>query len=193
MSESFEKPWIIGSDGQTCWFYNEYKDKGKLVVLDYNEIEHKNISICDLFGLGRADVEEAAAFNNLEYAGTETIDGKNCHIIRGWNASIRGDRALCIVNTCLIDAETYMPLKILQESSYGELNYRFEYERINQVFDNSEFKPESVTNIAGEPEEPLGEGYETRFVTIVDGTENGRMSVHWGKQGSKGTVSSGLN
>jgi beta-lactamase regulating signal transducer with metallopeptidase domain len=193
MSESFEKPWIIGSDGQTCWFYNEYKDEGKLVVLDYNEIERKNISICNVFGLSEAGVEEAAALNNLEYAGTETFDGKNCHIIRGWNASVRGDRALCIVNTWLIDGETYMPMKMLQESSYGELNCRFEYERINQVFDNSEFKPESVTSIAGEPEEPLGEGYETRFITIVDGTENGRMSVRWGKQGSKGTVSSGLN
>ncbi len=193
MSESFEKTWIIGSDGQTCWFYNEYKEGGKLVVLDYNEIEQKNISICNLFGLGRAGVEEAAAFNNLEYAGRETFDGKNCHIIRGWNASVRGDRALCIVNTWLIDAETYLPLKILQETSYGELNYRFEYERINQVFDNSEFKPESVTSIAGEPEEPLGEGYETRFITIVDGTETGKMSVRWGKEGSKGTVSSGLN
>ena len=193
MSRQFGKPWVLGSDGQTCWFYNEYKDNQRLVTLGFDEIDYKNINLCDLFGLRAESVNSVLQSNNLEYVGTGVIDEKQCDMIRDWKSTVRGDHATCSVNTWFIDSETHMPLQVLKESDRNKTNWRFEYERINQSFDDSEFRPESVTDIAAKPEEPLGEGYDTRFINVIDGTKTGRMSIRWGKKGSRGTSSSGMN
>ncbi len=194
MSHYFGNPWIIGSDGQTCWFYHVYKNEKELDVLEYGEIQQKNISLCDLFGLRETSVEEVLKSNNLEYAGTKEVDGRNCHIVHNWKSTFSHDSARCYVETWFVDAETLMLLKMIAETNRSATyNYWYRYSRINERFDDSEFKPESVTDIAAKPEEPLGEGYDTRFINVIDGTKTGRMSVRWGKKGPGGTSSSGLN
>ncbi len=194
MSRYFDKPWMIGSDGKTCWFYHKSKDEEKVKVLDISEIHQKNISVCDLFGLRENTVQEVLASNNIEYVGDEVVDGRNYHLINIWESSLRGDRAYCSINLWYIDAETHLPLQVFKESTHGsKFRSQYEFTRINEQFDDSEFKWETVTDVATQPEEPLGDGYDTRFINIIDGTATGRMSVRWGKKGPKGTSSSGLN
>jgi len=193
MSRAFDMPWHIGSDGDKCWFYNEYKDEKKLVMTDFDQIDEKNIAICEPFGIGKYDIDEAIKRNNLEYIGTETLDGRKCHLVRAWSADVHIDRATCQVNTWWIDAETYMPVQLTTDSGRVIRSQRFIYEKINQPIDDSEFRPDFVTGIEPEEVEPLGDGYERRFVNAIDGSGTGRMSVRWGKRGSAGTSSSGLN
>jgi hypothetical protein len=55
----------------------------------------------------------------------------------------------------------------------------------------SRFVPE-LEGVTPIPSEPLGNGYTNRFVNVRDGSD-GRMSARWGKFGSAGRSSSGLN
>jgi len=193
MSEAFDKPWHIGSDGNKCWFYNEFKDDKKLVMTDFAQIDEKNIGICEPFGISKYDVDEAIKQNNLEYIGTEILDERRCHLVRGWSAYVHIDRATCKVNMWWVDAETYMPAQLVTYLSRVKRSQRFIYEKINQPIDDSEFRPDFITDIEPEEPEPLGDGYETRFINAIDGSSTGRMSVRWGKRGPAGTSSSGLN
>jgi len=86
-----------------------------------------------------------------------------------------------------------MVSEIIQEGSKGTLHHRFEYERINEVFADSEFGPGALTDIAAEPEKELVQKGNVRFVKVVDGSGTGVMRVKWGEKGSKGAPSGGLN
>ena len=185
---------MIGSDGKTCWFYHEYKNDKNLDTLKVDDVHAINLSVCDPFGLRDNTIQDILTSNNIEYVGTDVVDGRKYHLINIWESSIHGDRASCSINLWYIDAQTYLPLQVFKESAHGmRFRSQYEFSRINEQFDDSEFKSETVTDVATQSEEPLGDGYDTRFINIIDGTATGRMSVRWGKKGPKGTSSSGLN
>jgi len=191
MSEEFKKPWYIGSDGEKCWFYNEYRDK-KLVVIDSDQIAEKNIIICDPFEITKADIDTVIKQNNLEYLGTGMLDGRECYIVRSWRVDIE-DEANCIVITLWFDSETYMLAQVVGDSGRRKVTQRFVYEKIGQPINDSEFRPEFVTQIESQEPDPLNEDYDTRYIRIIDGSSTVRMSIGWGKRGPKGTSGSGLN
>jgi beta-lactamase regulating signal transducer with metallopeptidase domain/tetratricopeptide (TPR) repeat protein len=191
MSKEFEIPWHIGSDGQKCWFYNEHMDTNKLVATDFNIVE-KKISICNPFEIAEVDVDTVVKQNNIEYLGTEVLDGRRCHKLRSWLVKIE-HKAICSVITWWFDSETYMPTKIVSDSGRWRESFRFVYDSINEPINDSEFRPDAVTKIKPQEPEPLDENYNTRYVRIIDGSSSGRMSVRWGKRGPKGTSGSGLN
>jgi beta-lactamase regulating signal transducer with metallopeptidase domain/tetratricopeptide (TPR) repeat protein/outer membrane lipoprotein-sorting protein len=192
MSEEFEIPWHIGSDGEKCWFYNEHMDTNKLVAIDFNQIAEKKISICDPFEIAEADIDTVIKHNNIEYLGTEILDGRKCHKVRSWLVKIE-HKAACSIITWWFDSETYMPAKIISDSGRWRESFRFVYDRVNEPINDSEFRPESVTKIKPQEPEPLDENYNTRYIRIIDGSSSGRMSIRWGKRGPKGTSGSGLN
>jgi outer membrane lipoprotein-sorting protein len=193
MSRAFDMPWHIGSDGDKCWYYYESKREKKLVMTDFDDIAEKNIAICEPFGVGKYDVDEAIKLNNLEYIGTETLDGRKFHLVRAWSADVQIDRTTCQVNTWWINAETYMPVQLVTDSGRVIRSQYIIYEKINQPIDDSKFRPDFITDMEPEKPEPLGEGHDTRFINAIDGSGTGRMSVRWGKRGPAGTSSSGLN
>ena len=88
-----------------------------------------------------------------------------------------------------IDSATLLPARVEHGDSYA---VDYTYSRINQPIPDNEFRagggPEATVAKPG----PLPEGYNRRFLNVIDGT-NGRMSVRWGMKGPKGTNSSGLN
>ncbi|MFA5239341.1 MAG: M56 family metallopeptidase [Phycisphaerae bacterium] len=192
MSGYFEKPWRIGSDGEKCWFYNEAANTKKLVAIDFNQIAEKTISICNPFQIAEADINTVMKQNNIEYLGTEMLDGRKCHKLRTWQVRMER-KAICSIITGWFDSETYMPAKIVTDSGQWRASYDFIYDRINEPIDDSEFRPGFVTKIEPQEPEPLDEDYNKRYINIIDGSSNGRMSVRWGKRGPKGTSSSGLN
>jgi hypothetical protein len=193
MSGLFNKPWYIGGDGRQCWFYYSGPDEKKLVAADFNEIDKKKVVICDLFGNSARSVEEVIRTHNLEYVGTEILDGRQCYIVRSWNVCVRKDYSTCKVDKWWIEGNRYMPVQMVSGSVEGRQMLRWTYERINERMDDSEFRPEAVSGEQPASLEPLGEGYDTRFVNVIDGSSEGRMCVGWGKRGAKGTSSSGVN
>jgi hypothetical protein len=91
------------------------------------------------------------------------------------------------------DTETLLPVRVEdigRAAVTTSLDYR--HTAVNQPIPDNEFKPESGPDLKSVAAEPLKEGYTTRFLNVMDGS-NGRMSVRWGMQGPKGTSSSGLN
>jgi hypothetical protein len=70
---------------------------------------------------------------------------------------------------------------------------RFNYLTVNETINISEFRPDFIKGVKPQVPEPLKEGYDARFLKLIDGSRDGRMSVRWGQYGPKGRRSSGLN
>ncbi len=68
----------------------------------------------------------------------------------------------------------------------------YTYRSVNEPIAASRFRPPADDGIARQELDPLGEGYDRRFLNARDGSD-GRMSVRWGKKGTAGWYSSGLN
>jgi hypothetical protein len=192
MSGMFKNKWKIGCDGNQCWDYYVTRDKeDHLTKEDLKDINEIKISICDLFGLSKKDVNEVLCSNNLEYGGTALYDGNNCFIIRSWTAVTSPVSTACYVDEWLID-KNYMPVRMTRIYTSGRDIYQYSYESVNMPIPDWEFRPDSLTSVPA-ISEPLGEGYDKRVIRVIDGTSSGNMSFHWGKSGPKGTSGSGLN
>jgi C-terminal processing protease CtpA/Prc/outer membrane lipoprotein-sorting protein len=198
ISQIMSSEFFIGSDGQTCWFYTKHERPGgkiieKLVTAPYDEIQDKIVSICDPFHISKGDIGETIDELNLEYCGTEVLDGRKCHIIRTWFVKTRTYMPQSFIGRWWIDAETYLPLQVEVDSGRNYTLKRFNYLTINETIDVSEFRPDFVKGVKPQAPESLKEGYDTRFLKLIDGSRDGRMSVRWGQYGPKGRRSGGLN
>jgi outer membrane lipoprotein-sorting protein len=193
MNGMFKNKWKIGCDGNQCWSY--YVTGGKEDHLEkeaLKDINEMNISICDLFGLNKKDVDKILRSNNLEYGGTSLCDGQQCYVIRSWTALASPVYTACYVDEWLVESKDHMPVRMTRIYTRGRDIYEYSYDSVNMPIPDSEFRPDSLTDVPG-ISEPLGEGYDKRFIRVIDGTSYGNMSFSWGKSGPKGTVSGGLN
>jgi outer membrane lipoprotein-sorting protein len=193
MSGMFESKWKFGCDGNQCWQFYVAGDKGDhLEKEDLKDINEINISICDLFGLNRKDINEILRSNNLEYGGTSLYDGRQCYVIRSRKVRASSDYTDCSIEEWLVESNDYMPVLMTKISMRYKIIYKYSYDSVNMPIPDSEFRPDSLTGVPG-ISEPLGEGYDKRFIRVIDGTSYGNMSFSLGKSGPKGTVSTGLN
>ena len=198
ISQIMVSEFLIGSDGKKCWFYTKYERPGskiieKLVTAPYDEIQDKIVSICDPFQISEGDIGETIDELNLEYCGTEVLDGRKCHIIRTWFVKTRTYMPQSFIGRWWIDAESYLTLQVGVDSGRNYILKRFNYLTINEAIDVLEFRPDFVKGVKPQVPEPLKEGYDTRFLKLIDGSGDGRMSVRWGQYGPKGRRSGGLN
>jgi hypothetical protein len=190
ISPRYNVPFHIASDGKSCWWYTGSKDH--LEMVPFEEVEQKNVSLCDPFGLTEEDGKTVIERLNLEYLGTRGLDERECHLIRSRNGDKRE------IKVWWIDAETHLPAQVVRRTSYnGIIIHRFIHERINEFLGDAEFRPGFLDG--GKPEDPElkrlhqpREGLETRFLNAKDGS-SGQMSVRWGICGPQGRGSSGLN
>ena len=184
-------PFFVGSNGKDCWFY--YKgEKEELVMVPFEQVQEKTVSICDFAGLSKSGVTKAIEDYKLEYVGEDVLDGRKCHLIRSWSFGLEKDYLLGSVNVGWIDAQTNMLVQVIDDSGFLTSIYRFSYDRINEAIPDSEFSPKSLTDIKLSAPEPLNDKYDTRILRIMDGS-SGRMEIRWGEKGPGGTRSSGLN
>jgi hypothetical protein len=178
----------VGSDGDECWFLA----KDEVVGCPFDAVDVKNVVICDPLGAKRYDTaEEAIRELKLEYLGTVEHDGAACHRIRSWRASVsrhwtRGFR------DWLFDAETLLPVVEEEFASIFHFRHDVVYHRVNEPLPVEAFQPPADAALNRRDLEPLGEGYNRRFLNACDGSD-GRMTVRWGKTGPAGRSSSGLN
>lgn len=191
VSGIMEIPFAVGSDGRQCWI----RRGNEMIVGRSDMIDNKNLLFCDPFGLAQFRTpQEAIDALQLEYIGTEQYDGRTCHRIRSWKGELEGDIQMARwrvtgIQDWLIDAETFLPAVV----EGGGIRNCYSYLKIGKPIAEGEFQPPSAANMDMKAIEPLGKGYDRRFLIVRDGSD-GRMSVRWGKTGSGGRrVSSGLN
>ncbi len=184
-------PFVVGSDGQNCWFYHKGKQE-ELASVPFEQVQEKVVSICDFAGLSKIGISKAIEDNKLEYVGEDLLDSRKCHLIRLWNFSMESDGVRGSVKVGWIDAQTNMLAQVIDDGGFTCSIYRFYYDRINEPIPDSEFSPESFTDIRPSEPKPLNDKYDTRILGILDGS-SGIMKVYWGVKGPGGTSSSGLN
>ncbi len=180
-------PFRVGSDGTRCWCQH----KNEVTTCPFGDIAAKNLLFCDPFGAGGTkDAATIVREMKLDYLGDVVFDGRPCHKIRSWDVKLWATGTwLTPVRDWYFDAQTLLPV-CLETNGLPHTEYR--YTRINQPIPDEEFRPDTGPGIQIKDAEPLDEGYTSRFLNVIDGT-NGRMSVRWGEKGPKGTRSGGLN
>ncbi|APZ95569.1 Ig-like domain-containing protein [Fuerstiella marisgermanici] len=179
----------VGSDGKQCW----HRHNDKLTVAASDDVLRQNVSIAEGFGqLTEMQPVEVIRKYRLEYAGQTTFNERPCYVLRGW-ASLESwwsrTKMVGSFNEWLVDKGTGLVVLTRHGRMSGT---QFLYESINEDLPPTLFAVPQGAGLVHSPVEPLGEGYDVRFLNVIDGT-NGRMSVRWGKHGKAGRSSSGLN
>jgi hypothetical protein len=193
LSGMFKGMGKFGCDGNKCWKYYKTRDNVEhLIKEDVKDINEIDISICDFLGLNKKDFNEIIRSNNLDYGPSVLHEGKQCYVIRSWKAYVSSPYSVCYVEEWLIDSKNYMPVRMTSYSIKDKVTLKYSYDSINMPIADAEFSSDSATKIPG-VSEPLGEGYNMRFIRVMDGTSCGDMSYFWGKQGPKGKAGSGYN
>jgi beta-lactamase regulating signal transducer with metallopeptidase domain len=180
-------PFRIGSDGTTCWF----RRQNERFELPFDQVDEKRLLFCDPFEAGReVDSEQVIRDLKLELLADGKVDGRQCHRIRSWAIeTLQAPDFLTPLRVWSIDAETLLPLQVEMDHRFA---FAFTPTRINEPIADAVFRPETGPDIEPKPAEALPEGFNKRFLSVIDGS-NGRMSVRWGMHGPKGRSSSGLN
>lgn len=194
----------IGSDGNKIWHYYKASSREGVFVCPFSDIDEKSIVIAEPFApIGRCigDVITARETDpnviiekmNLEYLGTEIYNNRKCHMIRSWSGEFwtQGKGTSCSIRTWWIDSETLLAVKVLDNDGRSIIIRQINYYDINHPIDISEFQFDRLTKIPTEPFEPLGEGFDTRFLKIHDGS-HGYQTIWCGKKGPGGTPGSGF-
>ncbi len=187
-------PFRVGSDGKECWL----RWQNNMVVTPFKTIEEKNLTFCDPFDANGPD--DAAQFirnKGLVYEGEKTVEGRRCHYVRGYLSKNLTSLESPTVFTWQICSETHLPTGVGLLNATGfrwAMWMEFTYSWLNHPILDEEFRPSGgpANPVVRKELEPLGEGYERRYLNVIDGSR-GRMSVRWGKQGGLGTSSGGLN
>ena len=192
-------PFQVGSDGNKCWFFSSGPDnsgalKPTLITDKYEEIQSKKLVFLEPFNFDALHLEEVVKQRRLEYLGLEKINQTECHVVRSIDVAELGPDGgfFVAVLRWWIDSNTNRLLQLANDTTYGPTILSFQIDSINQQFSITEFQPTTPPHVVPSELEPLGEGYDTRYLQISDGS-NGRMSCRWGKKGKKGSSSSGLN
>ncbi|OQA04141.1 MAG: hypothetical protein BWY69_00093 [Planctomycetes bacterium ADurb.Bin401] len=120
--------------------------------------------------------------------GKEELSGIPCDVVRAYGQL---DDYFPRITTYWIDSKQFIPIRILQIDT-SKSQYDFVYNSLNTTFTQEMFMYDGPVQYKPQEPEPLGEGYSERNIIVHDGSD-GRMSGRWGKKGSKGTSSSGLN
>jgi hypothetical protein len=187
------KTFIVGFDGTNWWHLNENARTNIFRLCPAADIEERNLSISDPFGLSRAKPEEAAASERLSYMGLRAMDGKKFHAIESWRVESYPDFQPGVSHlTWLIGPESLRVSEVIARYNSSVMRTKFITEAINETIPSSAFAPPSDPKLQPNQAEPLGPQFTHRFINLQDGSD-GLMSVRWGKKGPNQTSSSGLN
>jgi serine/threonine protein kinase len=197
------KTFILGNDGNTCWLFsdngqNGYSHESSPAAL----VPDIYTSVADPFALTRHTVQSAIAQERLIYDGEAQLDGHACHRVQSWLVKQppgkHDDLIFAAKLEWWIDADTLLPVRVVQYTQYGCQTFNFHFEHLNQPLAITEFQPPAATGTNARPDafklfkQAIPAPGEKRFLTIKDGS-SGEMSGRLGRRGPDGTTSSGLN
>jgi hypothetical protein len=192
VSTMMNSPFVVGCDGKNCWCYSRTDAGLQVASCPEGEVQERRVIIGDPFHASRVTAAAAIRHMNLEYLGTDTLDGRPCRVVQGWHGSDAGQQLTAYVVRWWIDSRTFLPLKVVQEwGSASRVVQTYEYKKINQSIPLTDFQPPTGKNIRTVPAAPLDERYNRRFLNVIDASA-GRMSVQWGRRGPAGVEAQGL-
>ncbi len=187
------EPFFIGSTGRRYWQYSNESGKKSLQGCFPDEVNEVALSVFDPFGLTSKTIDTVMKDNNLQYLGTEQLIDRDVHIIRAWRVVQRNGQDLLCLDRWFVDQESFLPLRMLRASSDGAcFIYVFQINHTNEEYTTTDFAPAKVTRMPMTFEEGLGEGFDSRFIHVMDGSD-GDFQVDWGKSGVDKYESVGLN
>jgi hypothetical protein len=196
------QPFRVGSDGATCWFLSERPsaDRGRTLTLtncDFDKVDKKHVVIADAFGFGEGPIDGPAIekrISNRQLALVENGRGPaDPYVVRSWSArKLGGDHLWVELTDWWIDAETFLPTRVVSSFGGHQMTTELAYSDINAKLPLQRFQPPADETAQKEDPAPFGEKYDTRFLQLGDGS-SGRVSCRWGMTGSGGRTSSGLN
>lgn len=196
------QPFRVGSDGATCWFLSERPsaDRGRSLMLtscDFENVGKKQVAIADAFGFGEGPIDGAAIEKRIADRWLTLVENgggpADPYVVRSWSArQSGGDHVWVEVTDWWIDAETFLPTRVVSSFGGHQTTTDLAYSDVNAKLPLQRFQPPADEAAQKEDPAPLGEKYDTRFLQLGDGS-NGRVSCRWGMTGSGGTSSSGLN
>ena len=139
------KAFIRGMDGKTCWLYSENEhNERRLHSAPIATVADIYTSVADPFGLTRRTVESAVAKERLIYEGQTQLEGRLCYRVQSWMVRQSQKEPSGVSATkweWWIDAETFLPVQVVQYGTYGCETFRFRYERLNQPLPDAAFQP----------------------------------------------------
>jgi hypothetical protein len=183
----------IGSDGENWWWHYAGQNRTKLVVCPVKDMQTRNVSLCDPFDLLHRAPGKAASELGLRLLGRNTGGKTDARLLEAWDLSVQdGGFVWGQFNQWLIDPESLRPEEVMLAHPGGVIRRRFHYDTVNKPMPAEVFAVPGLPGVTPSPPEALDADYTNRFINLRDGSD-GRMSVRWGKQGPKGTSSSGLN
>lgn len=178
----------IGCDGRSWWY--ACSDPMCIKVCPMDQMQERDVTLCDPFDLLDQKPEKAAAGLELRYAGTASDQGHTDAIIeRRQSASPSAESGLI---RWKIDPQTGLPIEISEIADGVVQKERFFYDRINQPTPQEVFAVPRIKGIASTQPTALDGKYNRRFIQIDDGSD-GTISLRWGRKGPGGRISSGLN
>ncbi len=176
-------PYFIGSDGDRCWYYIGMEGHQKLVKVPFEDVDRKNFAICDVFSTSGISSGDSYFNNRFESIKADVIDGHKCYMLHSGMRDV------------WVDSTSYLPIQIKAEYVPGftsSVTRRFIYDRVNKLIPDSEFSPESITDLKAQAPKKKSKDYDTINLNVMD-SSNGKMSVSWRMTGPKGCYGSGLN
>jgi len=182
---------VIGCDGQTCWWQDESPWAGtttgttNLVICPLKDIQRMDLSLCDPFDLSFKTPAQAASEMDLNYVGDGEFGGSKCHVIEGWVMSPIG-----FLSQWWIDTRTSRLLENLVYWDNDVKRVRFFYDTVDQPLPVGELSIPKIHGVSPVPAESLGVGYTNRFINLRDGSD-GNMNIRYGKEGPKAQSWSG--
>ncbi|MGO8764013.1 MAG: protein kinase domain-containing protein [Limisphaerales bacterium] len=193
------KAFILGTDGKTCWLYSEDEHgERRLDSAPTATVAETDTSIADPFDLTSLTAEQAIAQDRLVYLGRTQLDGRTCERVESWfvrQTQNEPSGVSASKSVWWIDAETFLPVQVIQCGTFGSEIFRFHYDNLNLPLPVATFQSpvEPGASLKSDDwfERKLGPE-DKRFLTIKDGAD-GRMSGRLGVSGPEGTTSSGLN
>jgi hypothetical protein len=180
----YRRPVAGGGDGRQCWS----RIGNQFVVAPSDSIALKDVLIADPLRSESDQSDEAVIKElGLEYVGDEQHRGRTCHRLRSLQPRTIATTGL--INSefreWLIDAKTLLPV-LFEEFGDTPVRYEFSFDSIDQELPAETFRPPSQTGLTPIKPEPLGDGYDQRFLNALDGSA-ARISIRWGKTAKGGT------
>jgi hypothetical protein len=166
----------------------------QFVIAPSDSITLKNVVIADPLQSESEQSDEALIKElQLEYGGDEQHQSRTCHRLRSFAPRTVAQTGLVDpeFREWLIDAKTLLPV-LFEEFGDSPVRYEFSFDSIDEELPAETFYPPREAGLTSSKPEPLGDGYDRRFLSALDGSA-ARISVRWGKTGKGRTNSIGLN
>ncbi len=176
----FDLPVCVGSDGERCWSYRVNREQIEYTVWPVETLDGDDFAIGDPFMARQAGyVGGFLHARDMRYVGETTLNGRPCHVLELWSIGDWHDGVKTFtIDRWWIDAEHWRPLRLeVDRSNKDRFAHSFQYDNVNEVIPDAEFRPPVLAGMSPSPPESSGDGCCRCAVEADDGASGGLISA----------------